>query len=205
MGEDALVDDRADDGVDDGAEAGTVSGRWAKPTLVGERVVLRPLCGDDVEAVWEMIHDEEGNDLTATTETFERSRIEDWCRSRPDQDGRLDLAIVERATGEFAGEVVLNDHDPATDGCGFRISLRGPAWYGRGLGTEATRLVLEHGFATMGLAHVDLEVLARNPRARTVYERSGFEVTGTRHEDGEEWVDMRCTAPPRRGEVRRVR
>ena len=109
---------------------------------------------------------------------------------RGDQDERLDLTIVENVTGEVAGEAVLNEYDAAHDAANFRIGLRGPAWYGRGLGSEATRLIVDHGLDTIGLARITLSVLARNPRAQRAYEKAGFHVTGAEHEDGEEWVLM---------------
>ncbi len=159
--------------------------------LIGERVTLRQLDGNDADAVWEMVNDTEGNDLTATTESFTRHQTDEWCASRPAQTDRLDLAIVENDTGEFAGEVVLNDFDATTDTCGFRISLRGPAWFGRGLGTEATRLIVAHGLDTIGLSSISLEVLARNPRARAVYDKIGFVAEREFDEDGESWIEMR--------------
>ncbi|WP_061962500.1 GNAT family N-acetyltransferase [Demequina flava] len=183
-------------------------GVWAKPTLTGDRVTLRPYASRgaqaerDVDAVWEMAHDAEGNDLTATTATFERAQIDAWVRSRAVAPERLDLVVVDNATGEVAGEVVLNE--PVTDDAGvavaanYRIALRGPAWYGRGLGTEAGQLVVDHAFATMGLQRLTLEVLARNPRARRSYERLGFVETSQYSEDGEDWIVMAARRPATR-------
>lgn len=167
-----------------------ISGRWRKPTVVGEVVTLRPFSPDDVGPAWEMVNDAEGNDLTATDESFEYQQIEAWYTTRNSQDGRLDLAIVENATGEWAGEVVLNEYEAATESASFRISLRGPAWFGRGLGTEATSLIIGHGFDSIGLSTITLEVLARNPRAQRAYEKAGFRRTGESFEDGEDWVHM---------------
>jgi RimJ/RimL family protein N-acetyltransferase len=172
-----------------------VSTRWAKPTLPGNVVTLRPMTGEDTPAVWEMLHDPEGNDLTDTTATFTYEQIAEWCATRVEQDERLDLAIVENATGELAGEAVLNEYAPDADEANFRIALRGPAWYGRGLGTEATRLIVEHGLHTIGLRRITLSVLARNPRARRAYEKAGFHVTHIGVEDGNEWVFMAIDAP----------
>lgn len=174
-------------------EAAPDLGRWAKPTIEGALVTLRPANGDDADAAWEMVNDVEGNDLTATTDSFERAQIDEWYRTRPSQPDRLDLAIVENATGLFAGEVVLNEFDPSTNAASFRISLGGPAWFGRGLGTEATHLLVRHGLDVIGLAAIDLEVLARNPRAQRVYEKVGFEVVDRRTEDGEDWLFMRMS------------
>ena len=84
----------------------------------------------------------------------------------------------------------MNDYDSADECANFRISLRGPAWYGRGLGTQATQLIIDHGLRVIGLRRVELTVLARNVRARTVYERVGFVVFREFDEDGESWIEM---------------
>ena len=135
---------------------------------------------------------------TATTETFTFDQIADWYSSRPHQPHRLDLAIIENATGQFAGEVVLTESDAGPAQASFRISLRGPAWYGRGLGSEATALIVRHGFDVMELEQIDLEVLERNPRAHHVYEKVGFVETGRFEEEDERWVTMVIT-PDRAG------
>lgn len=166
---------------------------WTPPTLVGERVVLRPMVAADAEPLWEMVNDPEGRDLTATTATFDRPALRAWCASRADATDRLDLTIVERATGDVAGEAVLNEYDATTRSANFRIALRGPAWYGRGLGGEATRLIVGHGLDGVGLRRVTLGVLARNERARRAYERAGFVEIGRAVEDGVEWIDMAIT------------
>jgi RimJ/RimL family protein N-acetyltransferase len=176
----------------------TVADRWAEPTLVGDLVTLRPVAPGDAEAMWEAVQDPEGIELTGTTASFTYEQVEAWAATRAGAQDRIDLAVVENATGEYAGEVVLNEHDPATGSANFRIALRGPAWYGRGLGTEATRLLVEHGLGPVGLERITLSVLARNPRAVRSYEKVGFRETGREVEDGEEWVDMEVRRGPAR-------
>lgn len=174
-------------------------GIWAKPTLVGDLVTLRPYAEagaqaeHDSAAVWEMVHDAEGSDLTATTADFEREQIDAWVRSRAAAPDRLDLVIVEHSTGDIAGEVVLNEpvlEEGRVVSANYRIALRGPAWYGRGLGTEAGQLTVQHAFTTMGVKRLTLEVLARNPRAVRSYEKIGFVESGRFAEDGENWIEM---------------
>jgi RimJ/RimL family protein N-acetyltransferase len=166
---------------------------WSNPTLEGQLVLLRPFVDSDLPAVWEMVNDPVGKDLTATTERFSFAHVRDWYLSRESQTDRIDLAIVERATGDFAGEVVLSDHDAASKMCSFRISLRGPAWFGRGLGTEATALIVQHGLDRLGLDQITLEVLARNPRAERTYEKVGFVRTAEITAEGEDWIHMAIT------------
>jgi RimJ/RimL family protein N-acetyltransferase len=86
---------------------------------------------------------------------------------------------------------VLNQWDPGSQSCNFRI-LIGPAGQNRGLGTEATRLIVGYGFEHLGLHRISLEVYAFNPRARRAYERVGFRPEGVLRESlryGDQWID----------------
>ena len=159
-----------------------------KPTLVGERVVLRAFAPGDIDAMGAILADPEVLILTGsvhtTSEAGGRASILDsatrqWYETRAEQPDRLDLAIIGRASSTCVGEVVLNELSPDNDNCSFRI-LIGPAGRDRGLGTEATRLIIRHAFRTTTLHRIELEVFAFNPRAQHVYERSGFALEGRR-------------------------
>jgi RimJ/RimL family protein N-acetyltransferase len=67
--------------------------------------------------------------------------------------------------------------------------LAGPAVFGRGYGSEATRLVVDYALDQVGLHRLSLEVFDHNPRARRVYEKCGFVLEGRLREallwDGE--------------------
>jgi RimJ/RimL family protein N-acetyltransferase len=168
-----------------------------KPTLVGALVLLRPVTVEDVPGLIELLGDAESKRLTGTHADFDPGVAENWYATRADHDDRLDLAIIERASGTYVGEVVLNELDPDNRSCGFRICLIGPRAFGRGYGTEAARLVLAHAFDTVGLNRVELEVYDFNPRARHVYEKIGFVHEGTKRQallwDGA-WVDAHLMA-----------
>jgi RimJ/RimL family protein N-acetyltransferase len=171
---------------------------WAvKPTLIGELVTLRPFIRDDAVPMAEIMADAELIRFTgsATTSveanaapTTPDQRTYDWYATRATQDDRLDLAVVDNASGALVGEVVLNQWDPAANSCNFR-TLFGPAGRGRGLGTEAARLIVGYGFERLRLHRIDLDVFAFNPRAKRAYEKVGFVVEGVRRDafrfDGE--------------------
>ncbi|MGW3518412.1 GNAT family N-acetyltransferase [Streptomyces hydrogenans] len=148
-----------------------------KPTLTGDLVVLRPVTEDDVPALLPLFEDAEVARLTGSHTRFDEPALRAWYGSRGAADDRLDLAVVERATGRVVGEAVLNEWDPGNESCAFRITL-GPGAAGRGLGTEATRLIVGHAFGALGLYRVWLEVYAFNPRARRAYEKAGFTAEG---------------------------
>ncbi|MEU5214948.1 GNAT family protein [Streptomyces sp. NPDC020807] len=148
-----------------------------KPTLTGGLVVLRPLTEADVPALLPLFEDAEVRRLTGSHATFDEPALRKWYGSRNDRADRLDLAVVERATGRVVGEAVLNEWDADNESCSFRIMLV-PEVTGRGLGTEATRLVVGYGFEALGLHRISLEVYAFNPRARRAYEKAGFTTEG---------------------------
>jgi RimJ/RimL family protein N-acetyltransferase len=169
-----------------------------KPTLTGDLVILRPFRDDDLVAITEAIRDPEVGRLTGSAHSTEEAAdapdeegLREWYSTRNDQPDRLDLAIVDTSTESCVGEAVLNEWEEGNASCNFRI-LIGPAGRDRGLGTEATRLILRHAFEALGLHRVSLEVYAFNPRGQRAYEKVGFVREGVRRDalrfDGQ-WVD----------------
>jgi RimJ/RimL family protein N-acetyltransferase len=152
-----------------------------KPTIVGRRVVLRPFRDDDFPAVRAALRDPEVVLLTGSQpivwDGTAEERLREWYGSRGDQTDRLDLAVEERATGAWVGEVVLNRWDPANASCNFR-TLFGAGGRDRGLGTEAAELLVGYAFEHLGLHRIALEVYSFNPRARRAYEKAGFVAEG---------------------------
>ncbi|WP_343954636.1 GNAT family protein [Nonomuraea longicatena] len=144
-----------------------------KPTLVGERVTLRPVGPDDLDGLVELVEDEEGARLTGSHASgWSREALREWYSTRGAVEDRLDLAVV--ADGEYVGEVVLNKLDTDNLSCNLRIALVGPRAFGRGYGTEALRLTVDHAFRSTTLHRIGLEVYNFNERARHVYKKVGF-------------------------------
>lgn len=163
-----------------------------KPVLTGRTTVLRPFTAADADAIREIIQDPEVVRFTfePSTELTPR-RLRSLYGARATAPDRLDLAVTDPATGEVLGEVVLNEWDPGARSCSFR-TLLGPRGRDRGLGTEATRLIVGYGFHHLGLHRIQLAAYGHNHRALRVYEKVGFVVEGVRREvrlrDGQ-WVD----------------
>src|SRR4051794_12118587 len=175
-----------------------------KPTLVGDLVTLRPIRAEDADLIDRIIlDDEEIPRLTGAIHSssedpprLQTERLREIYGAWGTAEDRLVLGVVDNVSDELVGEVVLNDWDEGNRSCGFR-ALIGTAGRGRGLGTEATRLIVGHGLTTMGLHRISLEVYDFNPRARRVYEKVGFVHEGTGREallfDGK-WIDVHYMA-----------
>ncbi|TQN31880.1 RimJ/RimL family protein N-acetyltransferase [Haloactinospora alba] len=150
----------------------------SKPTLTGDRVRLVPLSLEHADALYAATQDIEIRRLTGTHTTFDYEHVLEWCRSRPNQSDRLDLAIIEQQTGRFVGELALNDVDAENESAAYRIALSAIEFAGQGLGKEATWLTLQYAFGKLGLHRVWLHVYAFNMRAIAVYRACGFSVEG---------------------------
>jgi RimJ/RimL family protein N-acetyltransferase len=166
-----------------------------KPTITGERVLLRPV--DPADAAGLAALDDEALRLTGTQRRVSMKKLRQWYATRARHSDRLDLSIIDRASGRWAGEVVLNNLDRVNRSCGFRILLGSAEFRDRGLGTEASRLALAHAFERAGVHRVELQVYAFNPRAKHVYDKLGFRYEGTRRQalrwDGQ-WIDSHVMA-----------
>ena len=111
--------------------------------------------------------------MTGTHQEFTFDQIQNWAGSREEANDRLDLSIIDRASGQWAGELAINNWDEDNHSCSFRIAI-GPEGRNRGLGSEATRLIIDYVFEYLPINRIALEVYAFNPRAIHVYERCGF-------------------------------
>ena len=174
-----------------------------KPTLSGALVALTPVTVADVDSIYPLLDDHEVSVLTGSVSSSRRTDAEppwtldglrriygEWAVA----SDRIVWTIRDLLDGRVLGEVVLNDLDQRNRSCGFRIWTAGAR--GRGIGTEATRLAVDHGFSC-GLHRIELEVYAFNPRARHVYEKVGFRIEGTRRDAlrfDDNWVDAHLMA-----------
>jgi RimJ/RimL family protein N-acetyltransferase len=90
------------------------------------------------------------------------------------------FAIHDVADGELVGVCGLENIDHNFSRADFGIVLGQRR--GTGIGTDATRLVLDWAFTIIGLRNVMLESYTYNEQAIHAYERAGFRVIGTRRD-----------------------
>jgi len=101
--------------------------------------------------------------------------FQSYQRSRSSQ---VRCAIVTERSRRAVGFVNLTDIDPVSRSCEFHILIGDSSRRNKGIGTEATRLMLEHAFGNLNMHRVWLKVLQQNKRAIKVYENLGFKKEG---------------------------
>ncbi len=153
-----------------------------KPILTGPNLILRPITAADAPDMFASLSDKESNRLTGTQDTFTLEQVEKYCAKIGPDPNRADYAITRHNDPTYLGEVVLNEIDWDNRSANFRIALASAKLFGQGLGSEATRLILDYGFTQLNLHRIELEVYDFNPRAQHVYEKIGFVREGVRRD-----------------------
>jgi RimJ/RimL family protein N-acetyltransferase len=92
------------------------------------------------------------------------------------------FTIYERATLRPIGATALHGIDQRHRRALFSIVIGETDCWGRGYGTEATRLMLHYAFDCLGLHHVRLGVHCFNERGIRAYARAGFKTVGVLRE-----------------------
>lgn len=102
---------------------------------------------------------------------------------------------IENLQAQLIGRISLREIEPRLGQARLGISMGAP-YVGKGMGTEALNLFLDHYFGVLGFSIMVLDVAAPNQRAVRCYRRLGFRVVG------EDWravpasVDMRFLDRP---------
>jgi RimJ/RimL family protein N-acetyltransferase len=85
-------------------------------------------------------------------------------------------------TDRLIGEVRLDRIDMQDRRVSLAIGILDPDCLGKGLGTQASMLVLDHAFYDLKLHRVAIRVLAYNTRAIRSYQKCGFLIEGRERE-----------------------
>jgi RimJ/RimL family protein N-acetyltransferase len=93
---------------------------------------------------------------------------------------RADLVILDRASGEYAGEIGLYYQEPQTGQAMIGYSML-PAWRGRGYATRAARLLADWAFRHTGIGRLIAGTSPTNTGSQRVLERAGFRREGFLH------------------------
>jgi RimJ/RimL family protein N-acetyltransferase len=148
------------------------------PFLIGTKIYLRPLEYSDAPQLTTWINDPE---VTRTLLAYrpmnlqtEQEFIDRMYRSEDD----LVVGIVVRQTDQLIGVTGLHRIDWRNRHAALGILIGAKGEWGKGYGTEATSLLVDHAFATLNLNRVWLHVYEFNTRAVRAYEKVGFQKEG---------------------------
>jgi RimJ/RimL family protein N-acetyltransferase len=151
--------------------------------IVGEKVALGPLRRELLPLSTKWFNDFEitsRNGLALRPTTLEAT--EEWYRRSIEDDRLVLFTLYERSTMRPIGGGDLHDIDRMNRTAELSLLIGEKDCWGKGYGTEATRLLLDYGFTCLGLHSIFLKVFSFNERALRAYTRSGFKTIGRRRE-----------------------
>jgi RimJ/RimL family protein N-acetyltransferase len=120
--------------------------------------------------------------------------IERFFAARVVGPDALAMAVHVKATGRLIGTCAFSQLDDENGSALYHITIGESDAWGQGYGTEATQLMVDHAFGTLGLHRIALYVFEFNERAIRAYRRCGFVVEGRSREsiwrDGRWWDEL---------------
>ncbi|WP_288393753.1 GNAT family N-acetyltransferase [uncultured Vagococcus sp.] len=142
--------------------------------MKNKQIYLRKIRIEDALAYQESSTNEEIRYMTGTPREYTLEEIKTHIKRIIKDTSREDYAIGLNETKEMIGELSILDIDSPNHAAVFRIAMNHTNHTGKGFGTEAMELIIDHVFNDLKLNRLQLEVFSHNVRGIRAYEKVGF-------------------------------
>lgn len=147
--------------------------------IEGEKVALGPHRRDLLPLFMRWLNDfEVTRTLAARLGPMRLEQEEEWYDRTTRSATEVNFTIYERSTMRPIGGTGLEKIDTQHGTAEFGIFIGEKDCWGKGYGTEVTRLVLDYGFNCLGLHSIMLHVHAYNEAGIRAYRSAGFKEAG---------------------------
>ncbi len=154
--------------------------------IYSERIRFRSAERSDVPAFVRWFNDPEVQQGLAVYRPMSLANEEGWFENMLKRSMDEQPFVIEvRGAGPEGeetwtpiGNLSLFDIDWRCRVSEFGIVIGEKAYWNKGYGTEAVKLIVRYGFQTLNLHRIWLRVYATNPRAMRAYEKAGFTQEG---------------------------
>ena len=154
--------------------------------LRGEQCSLRPLRREDVDGGWATWFNDPQVTAHMLRGVFPNTPEQQLAFFESVVAGSQDnlvLAIVSEPGGEHVGTIGLHRIDWINRCAEYGVVIGEASARGRGIGSEATRLICAHGFDKLNLHRIWLGVMASHAAAIRMYASIGFREEGRLREE----------------------
>ena len=141
--------------------------------ITGANVHLTEVRAADSEVLFGWINHPDTVRLNSAYRPTHESTHQTWFASLGKNEHRIFFAVRD-SSDRLLGYIQLIDVDAIHRVAELTIRLGLESERGRGVGTEAMRLVLDHAWRDLNLNRVWLRVFSDNARAIRAYEKVGF-------------------------------
>ena len=146
----------------------------------GQRICFRPLEIEHASLFQGWLNDPENHQFLKRFRPIDGREEKEWLEKAHERKEHHHFEIWLREPEKPIGLISLREELHRSADLGILIGER--EFQGKGYGAEAIGLILEYGFATMGLHRIGLSVYENNPRGIRCYEKCGFRREGARRE-----------------------
>lgn len=164
--------------------------------IYGDRIRLRAPTRSDLPRFVEWLNDPDVRDGLLLYLPLSQEDEEAWFENMlktPAPQRPMVIEVHHRDDWVMIGNCGLHVIDWRIRSAEAGIFIGDPSNWNKGYGTEVMRLLLRHGFYTLNLNRIALEVFQTNPRAIRAYEKAGFVQEGRKRQgmyrDGE-YIDI---------------
>jgi RimJ/RimL family protein N-acetyltransferase len=169
--------------------------RWFPERIDGDRVILRRHARENLADFLRWYQDPEVARLTRYQDGPMRpEEIERFFLMRAVGPEAMAMGIHVKGSDRLIGSCAFSQLDGDNGSALFHITIGEHDAWGQGYGSDATRLMVDHAFSSLGLHRVALAVFAFNERAIRAYQRVGFTIEGRSREaiwrDGAWWDEL---------------
>lgn len=146
--------------------------------LTGELVRLRAGRPGDAERLADVVRDPEVARFAGPPMLFPET-VEKWAELLARRSPEELRWVIETLSGEVVGSTTLHRLDFRDRHCWFGVFIGPPTNWGRGYGTEVTRLATRFAFRQLGMEKVYLGVFEGNERGLSAYAKAGYRLEAT--------------------------
>lgn len=146
--------------------------------IVGKTVYLRPVESKDAMIYCQCMNSPEVRLTFFTIFPINLIQQEELIKGLYKQKDFIPFTIVVKKTDKSIGIAAFHRVDLASRAAIYSIIISEPSEWGKGYGSEVTRLMVEYGFNVLNLNRIQLHVAAHNSRGIKAYEKVGFRREG---------------------------
>ncbi|NLX15029.1 MAG: GNAT family N-acetyltransferase [Phycisphaerales bacterium] len=143
-------------------------------SYAGERIYFRPIELEDETILRRWINDPSVWRTLCIRPPVNAVRQQEWIETLSKDPTQTVFGIVAREDRRLIGTVGLTNIRAAERSADLGISVGEVAWWERGYGREAVRLMVRYGFEELNLNRIGLQVYSDNWRAIRCYQKAGF-------------------------------
>ncbi|GHO91657.1 N-acetyltransferase [Reticulibacter mediterranei] len=148
--------------------------------LDSDNIYLRTLERDDLDLFWQWFADREITrySMGMLIFPFSKAETQEWLERTLHDKQVLSLGIVEKTSDQLLGYAGVTSISNINRSGEYYIFIGNKGSWGKGYGTEVTRLIVNYGFRSLNLHRIMLTVFAGNSAAIRVYTKAGFTEEG---------------------------